>query len=258
MKFSIIIPCYNGELYIKECLDSIFNQTISKEEYEVIVINDGSNDKSEEIIKNYPVTLLHTNRRKAGGARNRGIEVAKGEYILYVDSDDRIYSKDCLQKLYEFIKDEDVIYLPLVTVNRETGEPEVRKEDPRISKGEMIESTGLIGPAYRCLKRETFGNIFFSEDVYYEDVLYAIKVMCRANTFAYFEELFYNYRRNPNSMSRSEFTTEKKIDMLSETIKMLKLIQEYPEYSQNIAKRIKRINIEQRLDSIYKDLKKYT
>ena len=97
-KYSVIIPNYNKEKYVKECLDSIFNQTLSKDMYEVIVIDDGSTDNSLDIIKNYDVKLLRTNRKRAGGARNVGIDAAQGEYIIFVDSDDYLYSNEVFEK----------------------------------------------------------------------------------------------------------------------------------------------------------------
>lgn len=87
-KFSIIIPNYNKGKLIKNCLDSIFNQNIARDKYEVIVIDDGSTDNSLEFIDEYDITLLKSNRLGAGGARNKGMEIAKGEYIILLDSDD--------------------------------------------------------------------------------------------------------------------------------------------------------------------------
>lgn len=76
-KFSIIIPCYNEEKYIRRCLNSIFNQTLDKQKYEVIVVDDGSNDNSIDIIKEYDLKLFNANRLGAGGARNIGMSNAK-------------------------------------------------------------------------------------------------------------------------------------------------------------------------------------
>lgn len=114
MRFSIIIPNYNKGDYVRECLDSIFNQTIDKSKYEVIFVDDGSTDNSLEIAKNYDVRLFQTNRKMAGGARNKGIDNAIGEYLIFIDSDDYLYSNDVLEKLDKHITDEDMINLSLV------------------------------------------------------------------------------------------------------------------------------------------------
>ena len=81
VKFSIIIPNYNKEEYVADTLDSIFNQTYKN--FEVIVIDDASSDNSLEIIKKYDCIILHTNRLRAGGARNKGLDKATGDYIIF-------------------------------------------------------------------------------------------------------------------------------------------------------------------------------
>ena len=99
-KISVIVPVYNTSKYICKCLDSLINQTI-KNEIEIIIVNDGSTDNSEEIIKNYiekqeNKNLIKYYKKQNEGiakTRNFGIEKATGEYILFVDSDDYIDNK---------------------------------------------------------------------------------------------------------------------------------------------------------------------
>lgn len=93
MKVSIIIPIYNSEKYLKQCLESIINQTYKN--IEIICINDGSTDNSEKIIKDYLKTnknITYLKQPNAGQsiARNKGLEKATGDFILFVDSDDFI------------------------------------------------------------------------------------------------------------------------------------------------------------------------
>lgn len=81
-KISIIVPVYNVENYLRKCLDSILNQTYKN--IEIILIDDGSKDNSLEKIKKYPdVKLITTDRLQAGGARNAGMKLATGEYIVF-------------------------------------------------------------------------------------------------------------------------------------------------------------------------------
>ena len=110
IKLSIILPCYNVEKYIAACLDSIYRQDIPVEEYEVICVDDCSKDSTKEIIRAYQqrypnITLIeHTVNQTAGGARNTGIESAKGEYIWFVDPDDMLVDNvlaDALRKCQE-------------------------------------------------------------------------------------------------------------------------------------------------------------
>ena len=94
LRLSIIIPFYNVEAYIKQCLDSVFRQNIPSSEYEVICVDDCSPDKSLLIVESYAV--IHDNikiirnevNRKLGGARNAGVDAASGKYIMFIDSDD--------------------------------------------------------------------------------------------------------------------------------------------------------------------------
>lgn len=103
MKVSIIIPIYNSEKYLKQCLESIINQTYKN--IEIICINDGSTDNSEKIIKDYLKTnknITYLKQPNAGQsiARNKGLEKATGDFILFVDSDDFI-EKNMVEKLID-------------------------------------------------------------------------------------------------------------------------------------------------------------
>jgi glycosyltransferase involved in cell wall biosynthesis len=94
-KISIIIPVYNVEKYIARCLDSLFNQNISENLYEIIVVNDGTPDSSMKIVSEYDrnhsnFIIINQKNRGVSAARNRGIEISKGEYLLFVDPDDYI------------------------------------------------------------------------------------------------------------------------------------------------------------------------
>lgn len=100
-KFSIIIPVYNVEKYIKKCVDSVFNQTFK--DYEVIVVNDGTPDKSMEMIKEYDVTIINQKNQGLSSARNNAVKKAKGDYIIFLDSDD-YWRKDLLKEINKSLK----------------------------------------------------------------------------------------------------------------------------------------------------------
>ena len=100
-KFSIIIPVYNVEKYIKKCLDSVFNQTYK--DFEVIVVNDGTPDKSMEMIKEYNVTIIDQKNQGLSAARNNAVKKAKGDYIIFLDSDD-YWRKDLLKEINKSLK----------------------------------------------------------------------------------------------------------------------------------------------------------
>ena len=105
-KVSIIVPIYNVEEYLVKCLDSLVNQTLK--EIEIICINDGSTDNSLEILKAYAqkddrITVINKKNSGVSDARNTGLEMANGEYVMFVDSDDYLEIQTC-QSIYEKIK----------------------------------------------------------------------------------------------------------------------------------------------------------
>ncbi len=95
-KFSIIVPVYNTEKYLKRCLDSMKSQTFK--DYEVIIVNDGSTDNSSDIISKYPYKVINQENQGLSMARNNGVKDANGEYLIFLDSDDYI-EKDLLKEI---------------------------------------------------------------------------------------------------------------------------------------------------------------
>lgn len=105
IKISVIIPVYNMEKYLGECLESVLNQTLS--EIQIICVDDGSTDNTHKILEEYKikhsnVSVFYQNRRGAGNARNKGLEYAKGEFVAFMDSDDYYASYDALEALYNY------------------------------------------------------------------------------------------------------------------------------------------------------------
>lgn len=125
MKISIIIPVYNVEEYIDKCLRSIFNQNLGKELFEVIVVNDGTPDKSMDIVKEYAIQYpnLHIVEKKNGGvssARNAGMEFATGEYLTFVDPDDWI-AQGSLKKAYDRLQNDITSDVMIFQENLQSG-----------------------------------------------------------------------------------------------------------------------------------------
>ena len=122
MLFSIIIPAYNAEAYLSRCLDSIFSQEF--DDYEVIVINDGSTDNTANILSEYSskhpnLQVLTQSNQGMATARNRGLEVAQGDYVLFVDSDDQI-TEGALKTLSNQLSGKDIIEFGSSIFNEET------------------------------------------------------------------------------------------------------------------------------------------
>ena len=113
IKISVIIPVYNVEKYIIECIESIINQTFK--DIEIIVVNDGSKDNSIKIVEEYlsdkRLKIINKENRGLSSARNKGMKIARGEYIYFIDSDDFI-NEDVLEVLYKNLESErfDIIF----------------------------------------------------------------------------------------------------------------------------------------------------
>ena len=113
VKLSIIIPVYNTEEYLPRCLNSCLEQDLLANEYEIIAINDGSSDNSLQILNAYAlkypnIRVINQENRGLGATRNRGLNLAIGEYIWFVDSDDWVL-ENCLLDIYENCKDVDIL-----------------------------------------------------------------------------------------------------------------------------------------------------
>ena len=126
MKISVVIPVYNIEDYLSECLDSIVNQSL--EDIEIICVNDGSTDGSLDILKEYEskdsrVKIISQENKGIGNARNTALEYAKGEYVYFIDGDDTL-ELDALERLYDLNieKNADFIIFKISNFNEETGE----------------------------------------------------------------------------------------------------------------------------------------
>lgn len=121
MKISIIVPIYNAEQYLKKCISSVMSQTYSN--WELILINDGSTDRSSNIINMVAETddriiAIHQENMGPGKTRNRGIERATGEYIVFLDSDDFL-DKDYLALLVEKAERNDIVFIDVNQITTE-------------------------------------------------------------------------------------------------------------------------------------------
>ena len=246
LRFSIIIPNYNKEKYIKRCLDSIVTQTLNKSKYEIILIDDGSTDNSLDIIKNYDVTLLHTDRLRAGGARNKGLDIATGEYIIFVDSDDYLSNSYALEQLDNKINGEDVIYLNFTKIDFD-GSSKLMSHD-KDSLNDKLAKSRFLGPPSKCFKNNILKDIRFIEKCSYEDVSFTLSALCKCKSEAYFEESFYNYIKVENSVTTETVQAKQMIDLIIQITSLYYLCEEYPEYKESLLYRIENDKLKERID----------
>lgn len=215
-RLSFIVPFYNVEPYIEECIRSLYAQDIPWEEYEVICVDDCSPDGSRAIVerlqKEYPTLKLLTTPEnlRQGGARNVGLDVAQGRYIWFVDSDDYI-QPNCLQKLLTQAEEENLDILDFDFAYDSTLQI-FRKNDQSFDMGPCIGADYVFCANYggrwswRCssvcgglISRELIENMHFREKMQYEDNDFALMMYARAKRVHHIKDKPYYYRVVSNS-----------------------------------------------------------
>lgn len=240
MKFSIIIPVYNVEKYIRKCLESVINQTY--QDFEAIIVNDGTQDNSQRIIdefaKEYPSKVRSYIKDNSGlsDTRNYGIERANGEYIVFLDSDDYL-DINFLSKMNEVIErnnDVDVIGFDIQRVNLNGEKVDIWvKPDFEGMSGEeaicrLVESKQLFEPACGYVYRLAYlkeNNFKFQVGVYHEDFGLIPIVILRAKKVTCIDFVGYYYVLTDNSIMRNN-SLEKERKKANDLIKAFDFLEE--------------------------------
>lgn len=222
---SVIVPAYNSNKYIKKCLDSIINQTYKK--IEIIIIDDGSIDGTGDICDYYCklysyIHVFHIKNSGVSYARNYAIEKSKGDYLIFVDSDDYI-EKNMIEKLLSEYTDES-IGIVCCNLNYESENGVMIKEYNSQNIEFMLNDYPkmmhdiLSIQGYACnkmYKRKLLNNIeddYFSTDIYVtEDELFNYKIfkVCKNFKIKYINDKLYHYVIRENSASTSKFNVKK-------------------------------------------------
>lgn len=225
-KISIIVPCYNVEKYLCNCLKSIENQTYGFENFEIILINDASPDNVGGILdafrqKHTENTIIINNKVNRGlsYSRNIGMEFATGKYIMFVDSDDALcitaiehmhdkaveYGCDVVAGRHEFCDDVTKVQISVGENNRfiDMSNPDARKE--------AIISTNQCYVWGKLYLREAIERykIRFPEGKVYEDIPFTLQCLVFMNSYYYLDETVYCYYSNDDSITRGMFHSEK-------------------------------------------------
>ena len=217
-KFSIIIPVYNVEKYIKKCLESVFSQNYKN--YEVIVVNDGTKDNSMDIVKNYPVKIINQKNQGLSVARNSGVEKATGEYILFLDSDDYI-EKGLLEKIDKSLNNEpDIVRFQIREVFKDGKKIEYNEKPFTDKTGQeafqLITKYHFVENAWcYAIRREYYlkNKFKFKENTFHEDFGLLPLVIIKAKKVNSIDYIGYNYlQRQGSIMNNGEYTkTQKKV-----------------------------------------------
>ncbi len=210
IKVSIIVPVYNVDKYLNKGLDSLINQTLR--EIEIICINDGSTDNSQQILEEYTKRdprIIVINKRNEGQsiARNIGIDNATGEYIGFMDSDDWV-DLDYFEKLYNNAKENnaDIAAASIVRTNGFKSKPHIKISNSVIVSdfAQKLEICDIPDHSYVCnkiykLDKLKEHKIKFEEGIIYEDVIFTPIVMHKLEKLITVPNINYYYLRRPNS-----------------------------------------------------------
>ena len=209
-KISIIVPIYNSEKYLERCISSIIQQTYSN--IEIILINDGSTDKSLEICKDFAkkdnrIILYNGKNEGVSNARNRGINLSNGEYITFIDSDDSI-DKDYIKCMVENIINED--YLIKYNYNKEL-KAKTYHRDKFLKK---IIQGNVFGACWGYLfSKKILKDIYFDSNTsYMEDAIFIVEYLLRVKYVKILKEGLYHYNYNIESLTNSNNNMEKKLN----------------------------------------------
>jgi len=219
-KISIIIPVYNVEKYLEQCLESLVDQTLR--EIEIILINDGSTDNSAKICEKYVkkdgrIRLINQKNKGPSAARNAGLKTAKGEFIGFVDSDDWI-DLDFYEKLYNAAAQNTAEIAAAGIIRKREHSEKYRNhyEKQEIFEGaqEKINVCNIPETCYmvnKIYKRESFDKhkLAFEEGVFYEDVRLSIKAIYHLGRLVTVPDVNYYYRVNTNSIVKTRASAKK-------------------------------------------------
>lgn len=213
---SIIIPAYNVSEYIDECLQSVINQR-TKYNYEIIVINDGSKDDTLNKINKYSgnkrVNIINQENMGLSGARNVGIDMAKGKYLMFVDSDD-ILCEGAIEELLNkgFKENADIVQGSFYEFSDKSKFYTSLKEVKKVIK-ELNEPLGAPGfPWGKIYKAYLFENIRFPLGYWYEDTIVSYILYRLCNIYVTTSKCVYGYRKNNNSITHISKNSTKSID----------------------------------------------
>lgn len=212
MKISIIVTCYNNSAYISKCLLSVIKYINNN--FEVIIVNDGSTDNSlvyiENILKEFTNTNIYLYTIKNSGvsyARNFGVSKSSGDYIIFIDGDDWICGSS-LQKIYNFLLTNVADVLLLNTVKYYEKSKVYEKEIYSFNAGklniEQLIKNKIFGRAWRFVVKKSFirdNKINFANGLIYEDEKWIPQIISLANKIYYLNEPFYFYRKEINSIT---------------------------------------------------------
>lgn len=228
---SIIVPVYNVEKYFHQCINSILTQNTDYK-FEVIIIDDGSTDMSSKYVDEYKyrdsITVLHQRNSGLSSARNSGLDMASGKYVMFVDSDDILIDGAVEKLLYEAYSENcDIVSCDFIDFiePRELNKFNGRSIEKYYRSSELDRSFVTHKKGFACgkvYKRELWENIRFPERIFYEDTINQFILFRLCKKYSFIPYRLYGYRKNPSSITSTVVNSEKSFDSLWVVLDMLK------------------------------------
>lgn len=235
---SIIIPVYNVEKYLEQCLNTVINQTYRS--LEIIIVDDGSTDNSKDICadfakRDHRIQLIHKTNGGQASARNVAIRAATGDYLFFVDSDD-LLALNCIERELQILLENDADCVQ-GEFRRFWKEKEIVRDDTAekviISK---FDTEGAIeafcyqdffypAPWGKLIKRSVWGDVLFREKIGYEDFDVSYKVLGKIAVIIHTNEILYYYRIHKESTQHEAYSLRKKdrIDISNELLEYIQM-----------------------------------
>lgn len=241
MKLSLIVPVYNVEQYLPKCVDSLLNQDLPLEDYEIILVDDGSPDCCGTICDKYAasysnIKVVHRENGGLSAARNSGIEVARGEYVQFVDSDDYLEPNvlktlvnkmetddlDVLRFNYQNVKEWNQVFEP-----NKISKPFVDYRD-EVCDGLTFLTERLGTACYAVqfmIRKDLLNGVGFKEGIYFEDMVWTPKMLLKAKRVTSTDLMVYNYLVRQGSITKS-VDEKKKRKVLDDRLLVMDLLQQ--------------------------------
>lgn len=237
---SVIIPVYNTEQYLNRCVSSIIDQDISG--IEVILVDDGSTDESGRLCDRFSrkyknITVIHQINQGLSVARNTGLEIAKGEYILFVDSDDFV-ENGSMQLIKSELSNTNKYDVYQFNTNKFLEQNNSKKQynnvlsiSGAIDGQTYLKQTlphGLTVTVWSYMYRRSFlleQSLWFKPGVFHEDEEFTMRVLLKAKSVATIEEIFYNYCLRPSSITTKKNQEKNAKDLLDNCDELRKIFE---------------------------------
>ncbi|WP_336664136.1 glycosyltransferase family 2 protein [Elizabethkingia meningoseptica] len=226
MKFSLIIPVYQVEKFIGKCIESCLFQDLPKNEYEIIIINDGSKDGSLKIALEFSqkydnIQIISQENKGLSEARNVGLTIAKGKYIWFIDSDDWI-ENNCLVEMFNICEEKKLDILHFNSTDYKNSFGIIRRKNEKyynrllLGKEYILDTDYIDFPVCFNIYRKSFltkNKLYFKKDIFHEDNEFSPRAFYYANSVFFLESSYYNVYHNPVSITRTN-NPKKSFDLI--------------------------------------------